>query len=298
MSLSIVINTLNEEENLPRLLRSIDKFADEVVVVDMKSEDDTLKIAKEFGAKVYSHDRTGYVEPARNFAISKASGEWILILDADEELSRSLKTQITEIIHNPNADYFRLPRKNIIFGKWLKHSGWWPDYNIRLFRKGYVDWLEEIHSIPITLGKGSDLPDDKDYAIIHHNYDSIDQYLHRMIRYTGIQSKQLAKDKYVFNWKDLLTKPANEFLSRYFQSQGYKDGLHGLAVSVLQSLTEFVVYLKVWELRKFDKDDINLVEVLSASTEIKKDHNYWKADALYRENGGIINRIKRKFKLP
>src|SRR3989344_1654842 len=96
--ISVVINTLNEEKNLPRALTSVKSFADEVVVVDMYSDDKTQDLARKFGAKVYEHERTNYVEPARNFAISKATGEWILILDADEELQTSLREEILEVV--------------------------------------------------------------------------------------------------------------------------------------------------------------------------------------------------------
>ncbi len=154
--LSAVINTLNEEKNLPRAIASVKGLVDEIVVVDMKSDDETVGVAKKLGAKVYEHPRANYVEPARNFALGKANGEWVLILDADEEISEFLAKKIKEIIAKPRADYFRLPRKNIVFGKWLKYSRWWPDYNIRLFKKGKVLWTEVIHSVPLTTGRGLD----------------------------------------------------------------------------------------------------------------------------------------------
>src|SRR3989344_3276878 len=134
--ISVVINTLNEEANLPRALASVKSFANEIVVVDMMSDDKTVEIAKKAGAKVYEFKRVGYVEPARNFAISKAEGDWIFILDADEELTASLSRELSKIAKNGSADYVRVPRKNMIFGKWVEHSRWWPDYNIRFFKKG------------------------------------------------------------------------------------------------------------------------------------------------------------------
>lgn len=136
--ISVVINTLNEEDNLPRALASVKKFADEIVVVDMKSDDKTVDIAKKAGAKVYEYKRIGYVEPARNFAIGKATGKWILIIDADEQLPGSLVKELKKIVKNPSANYYRLPRKNLIFGKWVKHSRWWPDYNIRFFQPSLI----------------------------------------------------------------------------------------------------------------------------------------------------------------
>lgn len=297
MSVSVVINTLNESENLPRLLKSISGFADEVIVVDMESVDDTVKTAKKFGAKVFNYKQVGYVEPARNFAISKATSDWILILDADEKLSKTLRSKLIEIVKYPQADYYRLPRKNLVFGKYLQYSRWWPDYNIRFFRKGFVSWSDEIHSIPVTTGRGADLPAEESMAIVHHNYVSTDQYLSRMMRYTSIQSRHLIEEGYKFKWSDILSKPVGEFLSRYFQGQGYKDGLHGLALSILQGFSEFVVYLKVWEAIKFKEFDVGLGEVLEESSQLSGDYNYWKADSLLRENGGLRNRVKRRLKL-
>ena len=295
--ISVVINTINEEQNLPRALASIKSLADEIVVVDMKSDDDTQVIAKKAGAKVYEHKRTGYVEPARNFAISKATGEWILILDADEEITNELKNEIKRIVNNPKADYFRIPRKNIIFGKWIKHSRWWPDYNIRLFKKGHVSWSEIIHSVPMTTGKGMDFDDKDTFAIVHHHYETIDQYIGRMNNYTSEHAKNLVSGGYEFGWSDLISKPTNEFLSRFFQGEGYKDGLHGLVLALLQAFSELVLYLKVWQLKGFTKQKISVDKVIDELKDAESDVSYWEADTLFHEVGGIKHRIKRKFRL-
>src|SRR3990167_8259410 len=160
----------------------------------MHSDDKTQDIAKKFGAKVFEHDRTGYVEPARNYAISKTTGDWILVLDADEEIAKFLADKLRQIsTDSKSADYYRLPRKNIIFGKWIKHSRWWPDYNIRFFLKGSVSWTEVIHSIPMTKGKGADLEADEKNAIIHHHYTSVNQYVERLNRYTTEHARLLVK---------------------------------------------------------------------------------------------------------
>ena len=296
--ISVVINTLNEEENIPHALNSIKDLADEVIVVDMMSDDNTQEIAKEMGAKVYEHERMGYVEPARNFAISKASGEWILMLDADERISPELESAIKQIVIDERSkDYYRLPRKNLVFSKWLRHSRWWPDYNIRLFRKGYVEWSEIIHSVPLTRGEGADLEEKEENAIVHHHYSSIDQYIERLNRYTSHQAKGLVQKKYKFAWQDVIRKPVNEFLSRYFAGEGYKDGLHGLVLSGLQAFSEFVVYLKVWQMDNFKKQHINIEDVINTSRESGSDMRYWQADTLLKERGGLKYRIRRKLRI-
>ncbi len=295
--ISVVINTLNEEKNLPQALASIKGFADEVVVVDMKSNDKTVEIAKKAGAKVYKYKRIGYVEPARNYAISKATGEWILILDADEQAPEALVKELKEIVQKPKADYYRLPRKNIIFGKWIKHSRWWPDYNIRFFRKEFVSWSEIIHSVPITQGKGLDLQAREDFAIIHYHYDSIEQFVERMNRYTGEHAKLRIKDGYKFKWQDLIRKPTEEFLGRYFSGEGYKDGTHGLALASLQAFSELVLYLKIWQKKGFEEGKTQIKEVIEEMKDAETDIHYWQADALLKSGGGIIQRIKRRLKL-
>lgn len=297
--ISAIINTLNEEENLPRALSSLKDFIDEIVVVDMKSDDKTQETAKIAGARVFEHARMNYVEPARNFAISKASGDWVLILDADEELPNALKTRIRKIANDLNsADYYRIPRKNIIFGKWIKHSRWWPDYNIRFFKKGSVVWSEVIHSIPMTKGKGVDLEESEDLALIHYHYDSIEQYLERLNRYTTEHAKLLINEGYVFKWQDLIVKPSSEFFSRYFFGQGYKDGLHGLALAGLQAFSELALYLKIWQTQGFGEKRLDIKEVTNEFRKSISEFYYWKSDTLIKEGGYFFERIKRKFKLP
>src|SRR3990167_5640085 len=152
--ISVVINTLNEEKLLKNCLESV-KWADEIIVCDMHSDDESAKVAKNFGAKVVLHKRVNFVEPARNFAISKVTNDWVLILDPDEEVSEKLAKRLQQIAEKMNQiNFVRIPRKNLIFGKWMKAAMWWPDYNIRFFKKGQVSWKNEIHSRPEVRGNG------------------------------------------------------------------------------------------------------------------------------------------------
>lgn len=295
--ISVVINTLNEEKNLPLSIASVKGFADEIVVIDMESTDKTVEVAKKLGAKVFLHKKMGYVEPARNFAISKALNSWVLVLDADEEVTQGLSLQIQKILKEPKADYYRIPRKNIIFGKWLKHSRWWPDYNIRLFKKGSVSWNEVIHAVPMTQGIGGDLEANEEAAILHHNYDTVEQYIERMNRYTSQHATLRVSEGYKFSWKDVIIKPSNEFFSRYFFGEGYKDGLHGLALSFLQAFSELVMYLKIWQKEKFVEKDLNINEVNLLMRDEEKELHYWQGDSQFKESGKLTDRIRRKFKI-
>ena len=295
-AISVVINTLNEEENLPRALASVKNLADEFIVVDMHSTDKTVDIAKEFGAQVYSHEKTGYVEPARNFAIDKATKEWILILDADEEVSDSLALKLKQIVKNPQADYYRLPRKNINFRRWIKNSRWWPDFNIRFFRKGTVSWSEIIHSVPMTTGKGLDLPAEEKYAILHYNYTSISKYIERMNRYTDVQARVLLQKEYKFVWRDLIRKPLQEFLSRYFAGEGYKDGLHGLSLALLQAFSELTLYLKIWQSEQFKPEALDVRELSKEAKRAKRQLDWWIIDALIKSEGFLASLPKRIYR--
>ena len=297
VKISVVINTLNEERNLPRAIASVKGMADEIVVVDMESEDKTVEIAKSLGAKVFTHKKTGYVEPARNYAISKASNPWVLVLDADEEVPLKLAQKITQVLKSPKADYYRIPRKNIIFGHWMKHSRWWPDYNIRLFKKNSVSWNEVIHTVPMTQGIGGEIEDKEEYALVHHNYNSVEEYIERMNRYSTLHAALLVNEGYKFSWKDIILKPSNEFLSRYFFGSGYKDGIHGLALSLLQAFSELTVYLKIWQKEKFTDQNPKLSEVVSVIRDQEKDLHYWVSDSLFNEGGNLSDRIRRKFKI-
>lgn len=295
--ISVVINTLNEASSLPRAIASVKDLASEIVVTDMESDDGTSEAAKSLGAKVFTHKRLSFVEPVRNFGIEKATGDWVLIMDPDEELTPRLLKEIKSIVDKDKADYVRIPRKNIVFGKWLKHSRWWPDYNIRLFKKGAVSWNEVIHAAPMTVGKGIEVEADEDLAIIHHHYDSVEQYLERMNRYTTQQVKMKLAENYKFSWKDLLGKPVDEFLSRYFFGEGYKDGVHGLAVSLLQGFSELVLYLKLWQAEKFKDEEVSVLKAVSEMGSKEKDLHFWQNDALYKETGNITARIKRKLRI-
>lgn len=248
IKISAVVNTWNEEANIEGCLKSL-LFCDEIVVVDMESNDRTVELAKEYTHKVFDHKKTGFVEPARNFAISKATGDWILIVDADERIPKDLVKKLQSITLQENLDFVRLARKNIIFGEWMRHSRWWPDYNVRFFKKGAVTWQNEIHSVPVTLGVGINLEATENLSIEHHHYSTIDEYIIRSIRYSNQQAKELIDAGYRFDAKDLIAKPIGEFLSRYFAGEGYKDGLHGFIISALQFYSILLVYIKLWQIQ-------------------------------------------------
>ncbi len=295
--ISVVINTLNEEKNIRRCLESVKGFADEIIVVDMHSEDETRQVAESLGAKVYTHEKTGYVEPARNYAIEKAEGSWILVIDADEELPVSLAEKLKSVAEgetNKEPDCVLIPRKNIIFGKWMQNSRWWPDYLPRFFKKGKIDWPKKIHQQPNLSGKKIyTLPDTENMSIIHYNYESLNQFLERNRRYAKIQALELVKDKsYQLSQKDLLILPLEEFLSRFFTGEAYKDGTHGLALSLLQAWVKLLTYLKVWEEKNYEQKSLEPRQVKEILAESVYQLEYWRDDFIYRTSDSKLRPLQ------
>ena len=295
--ISAVVHTYNEEKNIKRCLSSL-SWVDEIVLIDMNSTDRTRELASEYKAKIFAHPYTGFVEPARNFGIKKAQGSWILIVDADEEIPKSLADRLLAVSKDKTVDYCRIARKNIIFGKWLRHSGWWPDYQIRFFRKGSVTWSDKIHGVPLTRGRSLDLAYAQELCIIHYNYQTIDQYIDRLNRYTTITAKEFFLANKKFSFQNLIEVSAKEFINRYLAWEGYKDGIHGLALAFLQAFSEMVTYLKLWELENFKEEKISLEEVKKITEKEQKNKRYWFADTLLKQPHNFISdllwKIERK----
>jgi len=285
--LTTVINTLNSADTLKICLESV-KNLGEIVVCDMHSDDNTLEISKQYTNQIFSHPKTGYVEPARNFAISKAQTDWILVLDSDEEVSPELSEKINEIIQK-DFSHIYFPRKNIIFGKWMQHSGWWPDEKLRLFKKGSVTWDNAIHSEPKSTGIGFHFPVEENCAIIHHHYTSVSQWVIRMDRYSTIQAKELIEQNYQFDWRDLTKKPLSEFITRFFVWEGWKDGINGLALALMQSLSWVVVYMKVKEKQNV-KEPVPEIFIQEVGEELDKSEE---EIGFYLEKLGLQSQLKR-----
>lgn len=293
----MVINTYNEEANIKRAIRSV-KWADEVVVCDMHSQDKTVEIAKKLGAQVIYHKYTSFVEPARNFAINACTGEWILILDADEQVPPALAIFLRNISKQElHTTYLSIPRRNIVFGRWMRATMWWPDYNVRFFKKGTVEWSDKIHSKPRSAGVGMSLPEEAKYAIIHDHYSTVSQFLERLNRYSTIQAEELISQGVKFKWSDLIIKPVDEFFSRFFAHRGFDDGVHGLALSLLQATSFLVVYLKIWEKSGFNAGSLEFSEVKSLMKNTGEGFKYWfkYANLPSHPIKRLIERVKAKF---
>ncbi len=273
MKISAVLVAKDEEKNIQRCLKSLKDFADEIIVVDDGSTDGTVELAKKYTDKIFQHESKGYVEPARNFAISKASGDWILIIDADEELPQSLAKKLSQIANSGEFDFVKMPRKNIIFGKWIENTGWWPDYQIRFFKNGKVKWQDKIHSVPSASGKEKILEPNETNAITHYNYQSVSQFVEKLNNYT---TWEVLASEVGFRSTNVFEKPSEEFVSRFYSKKGYEDGFHGVALSRLMAFYSLVTELKIWEKEGFPDSEADSFELVEK--ELKKTQKlfwYW-----------------------
>ena len=253
MKISVVINTLNAEKFLKQCLESVKDF-DEIILCDMYSEDSTVKIAEEYGCSIYYHEKVGYVEPARNFAISKATGDWVLVLDCDEVIPEALAKFFREFAkEDQRYSALAIPRKNWFFGKFVK-GDWWPDRQMRFFKKGCVDWPKQIHLFPKVEGEVYKMPaDNEELAILHYQCDSISDLVEKTNRYTDFEVEKHSRTKVTI--KDILSRPLGVFVRMYFRQQGYKDGVHGFILAVVRGwLYRFLLLIKIWEYQNYRKE--------------------------------------------
>lgn len=285
--LSVIILTRNEEKNIKDCIQSV-SFADEILVIDDGSTDKTVEIAQKMGAKVYNRHLDNFAAQ-RNFGMSKAKGEWIFFIDADERVPHELQEEIKEKIALDSHTYYKIPRKNHIFGKYLAHTDWYPDYQHRLFRNGGAKWERSVHEQLRTGDTGEVLTRD----LLHDNYSSINHFVTKNFgNYADYEVQVLLSSGYRFHWPDLVTKPVGEFLRRFFAAEGYKDGVHGLVASSLVSFAVFIVYAKVWEKQGFSEKKLSPSDIKSTFFKAGEDITYW----IYHVSGGknkLINYVRR-----
>lgn len=297
VKLSVVISAYNEEKKIEECLKSV-KFADEIILVDNTSTDKTVEIARKYTSKIYSRPNNRMLNINKNFGFSKATCDWILSLDADERVAPELQNEILSTInHEPSTiDGYWIPRKNIIFNKWIQHTGWYPDYQLRLFRRE-KGRFEEKHVHEMVKIQG----DTKKLAgyIIHLNYENINQFLYKHIDiYSDNEAENLVKKGYSFNYLDAIRFPLKEFLSRYFAREGYKDGFYGLILSILMGFYHFIIFTKLWEKENY-KDNLDNKFLNEAEKEFKKSNKelaYWFLTGKLKSVKNPIEKLKLKIK--
>ncbi len=273
MKVSVVISAFNEEKKIEDCIASVKKIASEIIVIDNTSSDKTTQLAKKAGASVFVKENNPMLNVNKNYGFTKANGDWILCLDADERLTEDLTREIEKLSDNNEVNGYFIPRKNIIFGKWIEHTGWYPDPQLRLFRKNKGKFEEKhVHEFLSVEGPTSHLEN----PMLHLNYENISQFLNKMVRtYTVSESESMLSNGYQYNALDIIKMPLSEFVTRYFAKQGYKDGTHGLVLSLLQAFYHFVVFLRLWEANNYPNDKDAHKVLLEGQKIAKKEFRYW-----------------------
>jgi glycosyltransferase involved in cell wall biosynthesis len=262
--ISTIIITLNEEKRIRECLKSV-KWTDEIIVIDAKSSDNTVSICKEYTDKVFIREWLGYSNQ-KNFGIEKAENDWILSIDADERITPELKDEIIEKVAVPIFDGYYFPRKSFFLGKWIKHSGWYPDCQLRLFKKdkGKFNKRDVHEGVELTSNNIGYLKND----LLHYPYGDLKHYFEKFNEYTTLSSNALdkrgnnvffhsiVKKGRNFHWYNLIIDPILFFIKSYFLRLGFLDGIQGFIVCMISAFNTLVKYAKLWEIQKHKNEKI------------------------------------------
>lgn len=244
--LSIAIITYNEEENIRRTLESV-KWADEIVILDSGSTDRTVRICREYTNKIFDQPWLGFASQ-KNLAIDTCSGDWVLSLDADEPIEPALAEEIRNILSSsPSYDGYRIPRKTFFLEKQIRHGGWYPDYNLRLFRKNKGRFEERIVHEAV---KVEGVVDKTQNAILHYAYPDLSSYLATINKYSSLAVEAMSKNgisAFRTTGVNIVFRPALTFLYKYLFRLGFLDGKHGLILNLFHAWYVFAKYAKAWE---------------------------------------------------
>ena len=237
-SLTVVVLTKNEEQNIVDCLASA-SWADGLVVFDSLSEDRTVALAQMVGATVLERPFRNYADQ-RNAALDQVTGDWVFFLDADERATPELAEEIRRVIAQEDRVGWWVPRRNYIWGKWIKHAGWSPDYQLRLLRRGRAryDPAREVHEVVVLDGAEGYLEN----PLTHYNYQTLGQFMRKQERYMAYEVQILHKQGVRTRLYKFASQPLKEFWRRYVTLEGYKDGMHGLVLSALMGYYMFRAY--------------------------------------------------------
>jgi glycosyltransferase involved in cell wall biosynthesis len=245
--LTAVIITFNEEKNICRCLESV-RWMDELVVVDSFSTDRTVELARQYTDKVLQRTWPGHVLQ-KQFALEQATGDWIISLDADEELSSEAAAEIRSALTDapPEVNGFSFPRRSFYLGRWISHGGWYPDRKVRLVLRGHARWTgQDPHDKLVADGRTRDMQGN----ILHYVYSDIAHQLRTVDSFSGITARLwLEKGKHA-GLAAIISKPVAKFFGTYVLKLGMLDGMPGLIISVISAYYVFLKYAKLWELQQ------------------------------------------------
>ena len=244
IKVSAVIITYNEEQNIERCLCSLSPVADEIIVVDSFSKDKTTEIAERLGATVYYNEFKGFGSQ-KCFAISKATNNWVLSLDADEALTPELRQSILEIKQNPEFSVYQVPRLTNYCGKWIWHCGWYPDKQTRIYNRTKGKWVErrvhEFWKLDDDLGRSGYLKGD----LLHYSFASINEHLQKIEKYSELAARESVEKGKNTNMFKVYFSPKWHFVNDYFFKLGFLDGFYGYTICRLSAYATFLKYSKI-----------------------------------------------------
>jgi len=241
--ISLIVITKDEEKNISDCLKSVE-WADEIIVVDAESNDKTVELAKNFTDKVFTKKWEGYV-PQKKYALGLADNEWVLSVDADERITPELKTEILNLSPGDIAGY-KIRRKNFLLDKEITSCGWGNDYQLRLFKKEKTDLTERLVHEGFTVdGKISKLEN----PMLHYTFSSFTDYFNKINYYTSLKAEELVKQKGKVGGWTIFSHTVSAFILFFINKRGFKDGVRGLIISLLHSVSTMLNYIKLWELQ-------------------------------------------------
>lgn len=240
MKISAAIITYNEERNIARAIESL-RCCDEVVVIDSGSNDRTVELAQNHGARVVETHWRGYAAQ-KNFASEACLHDWVLSIDADEALSEALEGEIWQLKKNgPEFDGYTMPRLAQYLGKWILHSGWYPDRKVRLFDRRRAQWVGDyVHESVVVKGAVGHL----ETNLLHYTCSSLSEHLKTLDRYTTLAAEQIVSQRKQVGWRNLALDPAWTFFRAYVLQRGFLDGPEGLAIAYMAGIYTFLKYAK------------------------------------------------------
>jgi len=252
-SVSAIVVCYNEEENIGRCLKSL-QWCDEIVVVDSFSTDRTVEICRQFTTIIIRRKWAGYRDQ-KAFAHSKATKDWVLMIDSDEEVTPELQNEIREQLAGAGTlcSGFLLPRLMFYLNRWWRRGGWYPDYDVRLFRRDCAKWGGiDPHEKIIVDGPVRRLQN----PLHHFSYRDIADHVQRINRFTSISSRELHTQGERWHLTDALLRPAFRFCRCYFLKRGFMEGFAGFHVAVTAAVYVFLKYAKLWELELEEKKEV------------------------------------------
>jgi glycosyltransferase involved in cell wall biosynthesis len=240
MKITATIITLNEERNIARAIESL-RCCDEILIVDSGSIDRTIELAQNLGVRVIEAGWLGYAAQ-KNWAAEQAANDWILSLDADEALSEALEAEIWSVKKaGPKHDAYTMPRLARYLGKWILHSGWYPDRKVRLYHRAKAKWIGEfVHESVQARGRVGHLQSN----ILHFTCDSLSEHLKTLDRYTTLAAQEIASRRMKVPLHRLIVDPPWTFLKAYVVQRGFLDGFEGLVIAYMAAFYTFLKYSK------------------------------------------------------